>query len=60
MTKRWWESKTLWVNVLTLLALILGTVAQWPELQHLAPHLLGALSVVNIALRFVTDSKLVS
>jgi hypothetical protein len=60
MVKRWYESKTLWVNVLTLLALILGAVAQWPELQHLAPYLLGALSVVNIALRFITDSKLVS
>lgn len=59
MTKQWYESKTLWVNVLTLLALILGSVAQWPELQHLAPQLLGALSVVNIILRFVTDSKLV-
>jgi len=59
MTKQWYESKTLWVNVLTLLALILGSVAQWPELEHLAPQLLGALSVVNIILRFVTDSKLV-
>lgn len=59
MTKQWYESKTLWVNVLTLLALILGSIAQWPELEHLAPQLLGALSVVNIILRFVTDSKLV-
>lgn len=59
MTKQWYESKTLWVNVLTLLALILSSVAQWPELEHLAPQLLGALSVVNIILRFVTDSKLV-
>lgn len=59
MAKEWYKSKTLWVNVLTLLALILGTVAQWPELQAIAPQLLGALSVVNILLRFLTDSKLV-
>jgi hypothetical protein len=59
MAKEWYKSKTLWVNILTLLALILGTVAQWPELQALAPQLLGALSVVNILLRFLTDSKLV-
>jgi hypothetical protein len=59
MAKEWYKSKTLWVNVLTLLALILGTVAQWPELQALAPQLLGALSLVNILLRFLTDSKLV-
>ena len=59
MAKEWYKSKTLWVNVLTLLALILGTVAQWPELQALAPQLLGALSVVNILLRFLTDKRLV-
>jgi len=59
MAKEWYKSKTLWVNVLTLLALILGTVAQWPELQVIAPQLLGLLSVVNIVLRFITDTKLV-
>ena len=59
MTKRWYESKTLWINVLTLLAMILSAIMQWPELQSLAPQLLGALSVVNILLRFLTDSKLV-
>jgi len=59
MAKEWYKSKTLWVNVLTLLALILGTVAQWPELQAIAPQLLGLLSVVNIVLRFITDTKLV-
>jgi len=59
MAKEWYKSKTLWVNVLTLLALILGTVAQWPELQSIAPQLLGLLSVVNIVLRFITDKRLV-
>lgn len=59
MVKEWYKSKTLWVNVLTLLALILGTVAQWPELQAIAPQLLGLLSVVNIVLRFLTDKRLV-
>ena len=59
MAKEWYKSKTLWVNILTLLALILGSIAQWPELQALAPQLLGALSVVNILLRFLTDKRLV-
>lgn len=59
MAKEWYKSKTLWVNILTLLALILGTVAQWPELQAIAPQLLGLLSVVNIVLRFITDKRLV-
>lgn len=59
MTKRWYESKTLWINVLTLLAMILSAVMQWPELQSIAPQIAVALSVVNIALRLITDSKLV-
>jgi hypothetical protein len=59
MAKRWYESKTLWVNILTLIALIISTVAQWPELAHIAPQLLGALTIVNIVLRFITDTKLV-
>ena len=59
MEKPWYASKTLWVNVLTLIALILGSVVQWPELQSIAPQIAVALSIVNIALRFITDSKLV-
>ena len=59
MVKRWYESKTLWVNVLTLLAMILSAVMQWPELQSIAPQIAVALSLINIALRFITDSKLV-
>jgi hypothetical protein len=59
MVKRWYESKTLWVNVLTLLAMILSAVMQWPELQSIAPQIAVALSLVNIALRFLTDKRLV-
>lgn len=59
MAKEWYKSKTLWVNILTLLAMILSAIMQWPELQSVAPQIAVALSVVNIALRFITDSKLV-
>lgn len=59
MAKEWYKSKTLWVNVLTLLALIISTVAQWPEFASVTPQLLGLLSVVNIVLRFLTDKRLV-
>jgi hypothetical protein len=52
--KKWYESRTIWVNVLTLLALILGAIAQWPELQQYSPQVLGALSIINIVLRFAT------
>jgi hypothetical protein len=39
--------------------MILSAVMQWPELQSIAPQIAVALSLVNIALRFITDSKLV-
>jgi hypothetical protein len=55
--KKWYESRTIWVNVLTLLALILGTIAQWPELQQYSPQVLGALSITNLILRFATTGS---
>ena len=55
--KKWYESRTIWVNVLTLLALILGTIAQWPELQQYSPQVLGALSITNVILRFATTGS---
>lgn len=57
--KPWYTSKTLWVNALTLLVMILGTVAQWPEFAVYAPQIAGAVSLVNILLRFLTDRPVV-
>ena len=42
--KPWWESKTLWINALTLLVMVLGTVAQWPEFSAYAPQIAGAVA----------------
>ena len=55
--KRWYKSKTEIVNVLTLAAMILATVAQWPELRDVAPQLVYALAIVNVLLRFVTSES---
>ena len=57
--KPWWESKTLWVNALTLIVMILGTVAQWPEFSAYTGQIAGALAIVNMALRFITDRPVV-
>lgn len=56
--KHWYESKTIWVNVISLVALILTSLLQWPELQEYAPQLLGAVNVLNIALRFLTTGSI--
>lgn len=56
--KPWYTSKTLWVNVLTLAVLILGTLAARPELAEYAPTMATLLAVVNVVLRFVTTKGL--
>lgn len=56
--KRWFRSKTLWVNVLTLAAMILATVAAWPELQTASTEIAYALAIVNVILRFITSEKI--
>jgi len=52
--KKWYQSKTLWFNVLTLLAMVLATVAGWQEVEDYANYLLYAVNVINIILRFMT------
>ena len=55
--KRWYKSKTVWINVLSLVAMILATVAQWPEMNEIAPQIVYALAIVNVMLRFVTSES---
>ena len=56
--KPWYKSKTIIVNALTLIAMILGTVAQWPEMQEYAVQILYGVTIVNVLLRFVTKDML--
>ena len=55
--KPWYKSKTVIVNALTLIAMILATVAQWPEMNEIAPQIVYALAIVNVLLRFVTSES---
>lgn len=56
--KRWYKSKTVWINVLTFTAMIIGTVTQWPEMKDMVPQLAYALAIINVALRFISSEKL--
>lgn len=53
-----WQSKTFWVNLLTLIAGVLGMIlgsdliADYPQASALLVSIIGA---VNIVLRFITD-----
>jgi hypothetical protein len=56
--KRWFRSKTIWINLLTLIAMILATIAAWPEVQEIAPQIAYALAIVNVLLRFVSSESI--
>lgn len=52
--KPWYESRTLWFNVFALLAVVIGSLTQWPELINIYPQLTASLTIVNMVLRFMT------
>jgi hypothetical protein len=54
LVKPWYESKTLWVNIISLVVVVIGTMAGWQEMKDYAPELLGAVNVLNLVLRLVT------
>jgi uncharacterized membrane protein len=52
--KFWYHSKTLWVNIISLLIVIIGTMAGWQEMRDYAPTLMAVVNGLNIVLRLVT------
>ena len=60
--KKFWESKTFWFNVLTLVVLVasefgLRDFAPDPNVAALAT---GIVAVINIVLRFMTDKPIIA
>ena len=59
--KSWWESKTVWVNAITLATALMATaldhtwVADNPTLAQVVMYLVTGL---NIALRFITAAPI--
>ena len=47
-------SKTFWFNTLSILAVVLATMAGWEELKSDAPYLMALVNVINIVLRLIT------
>lgn len=52
--KYWYQSKTLWVNIISLAIVIIGTMAGWQEMRDYAPTLMAVVNGLNIILRLVT------
>ena len=53
-SKHWLRSKTVWFNALGFLALALPEVATLPGLEAYQQHIAVTITLVNLALRFVT------
>ena len=52
--KRWWQSKTVWANVLTFAVVTLGVLGASPLLATWVEEIALANALVNVWLRFVT------
>ena len=57
-TKPWWQSKTIWINVLTLMVTLIAQLMGWEELKAYTPELLIASNAINLALRFITTAAI--
>lgn len=54
--KSWYQSKTIWINFLTLAAGLLVAISneQW-IMENYSGCILATIGLVNICLRFTTD-----
>lgn len=53
--KEWYQSKTIWINIFSLVVLVLSTMSGWAELKDIAPQMLVGVNVLNIGIRFLTS-----
>lgn len=52
--KKWYESKTIWINILT----IIGAIATGIVEMLSAGEAITLMAIANILLRFITKSKI--
>lgn len=52
------QSKTIWVNVLSILVLILVSFQQSPIFSEYGELITGALAVINIILRVISKEEI--
>lgn len=54
--KPWWQSKTIFLNVLALVAMMVPAVREWVEKNPVEP--IAVLSALNLLVRFVTSGRI--
>lgn len=57
-SKRWYLSKTMWLNIITTVISVLLLLAHDPYWTNQAGFLLMAVSVLNAVLRVLTDTEI--
>jgi uncharacterized membrane protein len=53
--KPWYLSRTIWLNIVSLLVMIITALAGWTEFQAYAPQMLAIVNMLNIIVRFLTS-----
>ena len=56
-TKYWWQSRTVWVNVVATLFAVLGAFKLLPayiDQDSVVAAIMGAVAIANVVLRLVT------
>ena len=56
--KKWYQSKTVWINVLSLLAAITASLMSDSALRDYAHIIIILNTTINILLRFMSSDKL--
>jgi hypothetical protein len=54
--KPWWQSKTVWMNVLALLSMAVPAVREWVAKNPVEP--VAAFAALSVLIRFVTSGKI--
>ena len=56
MSKQWWQSKTVWVNVIVLALAIIGVFVDYAVFDERILAIVAA--VLNVLLRFITSERI--
>lgn len=52
--KPWYKSKTVWVNLISMAIMALGTAMNWVEFSDWTAQFVFAINLLNLALRMIT------
>lgn len=61
-SKNWWQSRTVWVNVVATLFAVLGTLKLLPvniDQDSVVTAIMGAVGIANVVLRLTTRHAIV-